>query len=268
MKPVIAFVAFVLAVACGAPAAHRFAIDEAHHNYHTASGRYEPFAQLLRAQGFAVHASTERFDTARLQDIDVLVVANAVADEPDRPAISDAEAAAVRSWVERGGSLWLIADHFPFGAAVAPLARAIGVEMSNGVVGDERHFWSGADEPGNIVYTASTGLAAAHPIAQSVRTVVTFVGQSLRGPANSVSILTLSDDAREMFPPNRDMVAPRGRSQALAFSLGRGRVFVAGEAAMFTEQVKRDGTPMGMNAPGNDDRQLTINVARWLAHRL
>src|SRR5262245_5733252 len=38
MKPAIAL---MLAVACGAPAAHRFAIDEAHHNYHTASGRYE-----------------------------------------------------------------------------------------------------------------------------------------------------------------------------------------------------------------------------------
>ena len=195
------------------------------------------------------------------------MIANAVADQPDRPAISDVEAAAVRSWVERGGSLWLIADHFPFGAAVAPLARAIGVEMSNGAVGDERHRWDGADEPGNIVYTASTGLATAHPITQSVRTVVTFVGQSLRGPANGVSILTLSDDARDVSAQPRHGRAT-GRSQALAFSLGRGRVFVAGEAAMFTEQVKRDGTPMGMNAPGNDDRQLTINVARWLAHGL
>jgi len=267
MKPAIAL---LLAVACGKPTAAppRFAIDEAHHNYHTASGRYEPFARLLRAQGFTVRASTERFDVARLADIDVLVIANAAAEDADHPAIGDVEAAAVKAWVERGGSLWLIADHFPFGAAVAPLARALGVEMSNGAVGDERHYWTGADDPGNIVYTPTTGLAAAHPIAQSVRTVVTFVGQSLRGPANSVSILTLSADAREMFPPSRDMVPPRGRSQALAFTLGRGRVFVAGEAAMFTEQVKRDGTPMGMNAPGNDDRQLTINVARWLARGL
>jgi hypothetical protein len=267
MKPAIAL---LLAVACSTPTAApaRFAIDEAHHNYHTASGRYEPFAQLLRAQGFAVRASTERFDTARLGDIDVLVIANAAPDDAGQSRISDAEAAAVTAWVERGGSLWLVADHYPFGAAVAPLARALGVEMSNGVVGDERHFWTGADDPGNIVYTATTGLAAAHPIAQSVRTVVTFVGQSLRGPANSVSILTLSADAREMFPPSRDMVAPRWRSQAVAFNRGRGRVFVSGEAAMFTEQVKRDGTPMGMNAPGNDDRQLTINVARWLAHGL
>lgn len=266
----------VVLVACGtpndrvasppAPAPPRIAVDEAHHNYHTATGRYEPFARLLRAQGFEVRGWTTSFE--QLHGIDVLVIANAAGEEPSRPAVTDAEAAAVQTWVDRGGSLWLIADHYPFGGAVAPLARAFGVEMSNGVVGDEKHYWNGADEPGNIVYTASAGLASDHPITHSVGTVVTFVGQSLRGPLNSASILTLSEDAREMFPPSRDLVAPAGRSQALAFAAGRGRVFVAGEAAMFTEQVKRDGTPMGMNAPGNDDRQLTINIARWLAHRL
>ena len=32
----------------------RVAIDEAHFNFHTADGRYAPFAQLLRRDGFVV----------------------------------------------------------------------------------------------------------------------------------------------------------------------------------------------------------------------
>ena len=34
-------------------------IDAAHNNFHTANGRYRPFAQVLRADGFRV----ESFDT-------------------------------------------------------------------------------------------------------------------------------------------------------------------------------------------------------------
>ena len=34
----------------------RVAIDEAHHNFHTAGGRYRPFAELLRRDGYRVEA--------------------------------------------------------------------------------------------------------------------------------------------------------------------------------------------------------------------
>jgi hypothetical protein len=47
---------------------------------------------------------------------------------------------------------------------------------------------------------------------------------------------------------------------------------VVGEAAMFSAQLIRyeeDGktveTKMGMNVPGNDDRQFALNVLHWLS---
>jgi len=55
----------------------------------------------------------------------------------------------------------------------------------------------------------------------------------------------------------------RSTTQGLAFTLGRGRVVVLGEAAMLTAQVAGPKAfKMGMNAPGNDDRQFALNVLR------
>ena len=40
----------------------RVVMDEGHRNFHTASGRYKPFAELLRSDGYTV-SSTERPST-------------------------------------------------------------------------------------------------------------------------------------------------------------------------------------------------------------
>src|SRR5215211_4328941 len=53
-------------------------IDEAHQNFHTAAGRFWPFARLLEADGFRVRSSTGRFDSASLAPARILVIANAL----------------------------------------------------------------------------------------------------------------------------------------------------------------------------------------------
>src|ERR1051325_6608152 len=55
----------------------RVAIDEAHFNFHTASGRYKPFADLAGNDGYRVSANKEKFTAQALQNFDVLVIANA-----------------------------------------------------------------------------------------------------------------------------------------------------------------------------------------------
>ncbi|HET7460727.1 MAG TPA: hypothetical protein VFJ82_05750, partial [Longimicrobium sp.] len=40
----------------------RVGIDEAHRNFHTATGNYRPFAELLRRDGYRVSASTQLVD--------------------------------------------------------------------------------------------------------------------------------------------------------------------------------------------------------------
>jgi len=64
-------------------------------------------------------------------------------------------------------------------------------------------------------------------------------------------------------------VARGGRAQGVAFELWRGRVVVLGEAAMLTAQVTGRGSrKFGMNWPNNDDRQLALNIVRWLSRAL
>jgi hypothetical protein len=62
-------------------------IDEAHDNFHTASGRYQPFARLLRRDGYVVSASVASFDKALLGQASVLV---------NRECNGSAESAAIR----------------------------------------------------------------------------------------------------------------------------------------------------------------------------
>src|SRR5690242_17838631 len=53
-------------------------VDEAHHNFHTVDGRYKPFAELLRSDGYLVVGGTTPFSSKSLDGTTVLVIANAL----------------------------------------------------------------------------------------------------------------------------------------------------------------------------------------------
>src|ERR1700754_4723193 len=86
--------------------------DEAHNNFHTAGGRYKPFADLIASDGYQVFSSKEKFSAGTLKGYDILVIANAMA-PANQSAFTEAEADTVRDWVKAGGSLLLVADHAP-----------------------------------------------------------------------------------------------------------------------------------------------------------
>src|SRR5688572_25076185 len=52
--------------------------DEAHNTCHAASGRYQPFAELLRRHGYRVEASAAPCSQGSLKRARVLVVSNAI----------------------------------------------------------------------------------------------------------------------------------------------------------------------------------------------
>ena len=61
------------------------------------------------------------------------------------------------------------------------------------------------------------------------------------------------------------MVRAAGRCQGLALTHGKGRVVVLGEAGALSAQFGMGGRPFGMNDPGNDNRQLALNIMHWLS---
>jgi hypothetical protein len=265
----------------------RLLFDEAHHEFHRVAGRYRPFAELARHDGYRVTPSADTLSAAVLARGDLLVIANALGDDDmsspraSNPAFTPAECAAVAAWVRAGGALLLIADHAPMGDAAKALAESLGVDMRAAYTADEARHESGG--PTILHYRPGKGLIDRHPIVlgrdstERVRHVVAFTGQSLSGPPAAASLLTLSDRAEDLLirlgedardVPKEKRRPAAGRSQGLAFTLGRGRVVVLGEAAMLSAQVAGPGFPMGMNVPGNDDRQFALNVLRWLTGAL
>lgn len=119
--------------------------DEAHNNFHTASGRYKPFADLISNDGYQIVSNKEKFSADTLKGYQILVISNALgapqmgSPEASNPAFTDAESDAVREWVRGGGSLLLIADHAPMGAANQILAKRFEVDMSKMFTIDPQH---------------------------------------------------------------------------------------------------------------------------------
>lgn len=255
----------------------RILFDEAHHNFHTTEGRYKPFVDLLMNDGYRVIRNRQPFTKTSLSNFKVLVIANALGAEEmddngaDASAFTEEECQAVQDWVKGGGALLLIADHAPFGGAAATLGNRFGVEMSKGFTYDQAH--SVTNSPSLLLFSRENKLLATHPITEGraqnerLNNVQSFTGQSLKGPDDSVAILKLSDTAKDT--PNREAdssVSAAGRAQAIALKFGKGRVVVQGEAAMLSAQIAgQNKQKMGMNVPGNDNRQYALNLMHWLS---
>lgn len=260
-------------------------IDEAHHNFHTMSGRFLAFARLLERDGYRVAPNASRFTRAALEGARILVISNALApgneDDwtlPTPSAFDSSEIAAVREWVFGGGSLWLIADHMPFPGAAGELAAEFGVLMSNGFATDEN------EQDGRMHFskagaTRSGGTLADHPItrgrdaSERVDSIVSFTGQAFRLDAPGAPLMTLGKGNVLLLPQvawQFSRLTPRipasGLLQGAALRFGGGRVAVFGEAAMFSAQLGGPNrAPVGMNdpsAPGNP--RFLLNVAHWL----
>lgn len=255
----------------------RVMFDEAHHNFHTTDGRYKPFVDLLTNDGYNVIRNRQSFSKTRLSGFKILVIANALGAEEDddegadQSAFNEDEIAAVHDWVKSGGALLLIADHAPFAGAAATLAKRFGVEMSMGYTFDPENSVAGS--PSHLIFSRENKLLNTHPITEGrgenerIRLMRSFTGQALKGPEGSVAVLSLSDSAYDSPGFNSGLsVSAAGRAQAVALKFGKGRVVVHGEAAMLSAQISGpERRTMGMNTPGNDNKQYALNLMHWLS---
>jgi hypothetical protein len=194
----------------------------------------------------------------------------------------------VRDWVRGGGSLLLAIDAPP-SAAGRKLASRFGIATGSGWVFD--HV-SGGGITSDLDFSRENGLLGAHPIlrgrgrAEQIARVRTSGGPSLAGPRGAALLLKLSDTAREAATRDdleAEEVAARqevdiagsystrvpGAAQALALTVGKGRVVVLGDADLLSARSIRAADPRqsaaGINVSGVDNRQFALNVAHWLS---
>ncbi|MEE8584575.1 MAG: hypothetical protein V3T83_06950 [Acidobacteriota bacterium] len=268
--------------------------DEGHYNFHKSEGRYKPFADLIRSDGYRITVNTSRLNRKLLDGHDILISANALGlggslqmaaarlgleVNLTGSAFDEDECLAVESWVRQGGALLLIADHAPAGAASDSLARRFGVMMSNGFARDEQHHDPESGKRGLLVYSRENGLLGEHPITEGrgkperLGKVMTFSGQSLRFPPKAKAFLLLAETAFELprrNSPDSEARSVAGSAQGIALEFGQGRIVVMAEAAALTSQIiSADDRSLsfGMSSQ-NDNRQLALNILHWLSRLL
>ncbi|MEP6610160.1 MAG: hypothetical protein ABJA83_16005 [Burkholderiaceae bacterium] len=263
-------------------------IDEAHNNAHTADGLYRPLAELLVKDGFRIRRVKSNLFHGLSDECKVFVSVNAAGGRTYRvfglnlptrsrehrheSAFAPAEIDRIQSWVRDGGSLLLVADHYPYGSAASALAHALGVDMSGGLTEASNVDSADPRDHSRLSYSRENGLLRDHPITngrspnERVRRVVTFTGQSVASDAG-VALLVLGDSAVDYMRSGSTLEgrSAAGRAQCVALELGKGRVVVMAEAAALTAQIDDRGHRFGMQLPGNDNQQFALNTVRWLA---
>ena len=165
--------------------------------------------------------------------------------------------------MRNGGSLLLILDHAPYGKSGGAMAEAFGIENRNVGTFDRLSRDPEVDttKAMTILFTRSKGLIGEHPIVKGLDSLTTYTGESLMGPPNSSVLLSLSPTAydEDWLPETRQRRyrSAAGRSQAVAFEYGKGRIVMLGEAA----QTR----PEFLSRSNRDSWKFLLNVMRWLS---
>lgn len=155
----------------------------------------------------------------------------------------------------------------PMAGAATDLGAAFGIAFDNG-------FAMRVNQNGPDLFTRSNGGLGEHAVTAGITQVRSFTGSAFTAPAAAHVLMRL--DARYtvlmpetawQFSEATPRVSGADRLQGVLLEVGRGRVAVFGEAAMFTAQTQgANGAPMGLRAPGAEqNKQFALNVMRWLA---
>jgi hypothetical protein len=254
-------------------------LDEAHNNFHTLGGRYCTFGKVISDDGYRMMPGTAPFTEAYIQQARILVISNALAPDdewvlPTRSAFTTNEITVVEEWVKAGGSLFLIADHMPFGGAAHDLGAAFGFDWING--------YAIPPQKGTEMFTRRDASLLANPITDGndstrIDSIALFTGSAFHAPPEATALTRLHADYEILFPQRAGelsdstrRIAGDGFINGAMMEYGKGRIVAFGEAALFSAQLSGPShEPMGMNQHGAEQNpQFLLNIIHWLDGRL
>lgn len=267
-------------------------VDETHGNFHTILGRYKPFADLLKQDGYVVRKATS-FDCEMFKDCDVFV-SSVPTSEGNQSAYSDEEIHLLKGWVQDGGgSLLLITDHMPDPPAIATLAKEFGITVHNGYVLND----DPSESVGPVFFRRHDGTLADHPITngrdgfdERIDSVTSFTGCAIQAGDRTAPPMINARTGEEVssyfvplmtfgprktlwltekvgeFPDDTPQIDVTGWYQGGVITYGLGRIAFFGEAGMFTAQIiTGPDIKFGMNDPtAKDNAQFLLNTIHWL----
>ncbi len=235
---------------------------------------FKPFFNLMVNDGYKTIKCETSFTKQSLVQANVVVIANPGQIPPTAGKI-------LIDWIRQGGSLLITIKHD--NSEVDEFLKSLGVETKEIIfTADSIHALLRGEfykAPNYIVFSESENLLGNHPIlngrnnSEKIRQVQTFAARTIIGPPNSSTLLKLSEsaidymviDSKEL--DSRVAVKTKGlRTFGVAFNFGKGKVVVISSTVSFTAQLAGTGElwKIGMNTPGNDNRQFALNIMRWL----
>lgn len=222
-------------------------------------GAYSDYANALRGLGYTVSSVTGTSITSTsLSGASVLVIP-----EPQNP-FSDAERAAIQSFVQNGGGVFMITDHRVSdrnnsgwdspevfngwdGSTPSSVSTSLQASLNSDVIfGLGASFNSSFSDP---VYTATP--LTTHPILNGVSSAGVYVGTSVDVLAGTA------------------LMGTGGRTYLAVNSVGAGRVAMWGDSSTFGDNTYSDGsTGTYNNWPNLSNAAMGKNIVRWLAKDL
>ena len=248
------------------------AIDGGHNNFHKLDGRFEPFGRLMKLDGYGVQ-DIQTFEPDELEKIEVLVISNPLHESnlgswknPCPSAFTGQEIKDLKKWVKNGGRLLLIADHMPFGGAAQELGKAFGFEYANAFTMKNGNSW-----PPDL-FEKSNGTLEEHEITKNIPSLAAFTGSAFKAPKDATILSRFPTSHHVLLPEVAWKFNKRTPTESSADyvhgaikQVGKGRVAVFSEAAMFTAQIANNGNKMGFNADAAKyNQQFIIQLMRWL----
>jgi hypothetical protein len=257
--------------------------DEAHKNHHQIEKTYQPFATLITNDGCIVKSTDNPIDKTALANTDIYVIGTAMGKEDpgDKSPFSQNEIDQIEQWVNDGGSLLLITEHFPFGLAMTPVLSRFGLQVHNGYTEDT--LLNNKEARDALLFTKSKGnLNTTHPILENIEKLNTFTGSSVKGDSTWTQLLIFTNNAQNYnvkvdvkkrgtdittSVEYADFYPATGFSQGVCKQYGKGKIVVLAESAFITAQLDKNGNKYGMNIADEDNKQFVLNLMRWLAKK-
>lgn len=248
-------------------------IDGGHNNLHKKGGGFQPFCNLLEADGYQT-LEVLKINEEELNSIQVLVIANPLHasnlgnwQNPVPSAFTDSEISAIKKWVSAGGSLFVTADHMPFGGAAYALAQAFGFSYENGfTINKGQSSWPPE------TYSKAAGNLLENPVTEGIDSIAAFTGSALRCPEGAIPIARFPETHHLLLPEIAWQFDSTTIQKALddyvlgaIMPFGKGKVAFFTEAAMFTAQLAQNRFKVGFNTPqAPQNQQFVLNLVHWL----
>ncbi|MFM2400921.1 MAG: hypothetical protein RI950_437 [Bacteroidota bacterium] len=252
-------------------------IDGGHHNFFVQKSLMNPFVDLVKSDGYNPQIDSLPFTKKHLATYGVVVLDAAFPFDygtkrelGDMKAYSTEEIELIYNYVNKGGSLLILAEKSPMINAMESLLNKFGITASYGTIADT--LYQDKKFGKNVIhYSKENGrLTGDHPIlkgrnaSEEINHIVMITGSAFKG--KDYTNLLPTSSAAQMGNAGVFTPVEQGSSMGLAGKVGKGKLVVLSDTEIFIAMLfSKDKVKVGMQMPEYDLKQFALNIMHWLS---